>query len=211
MAWKFYNSNGEERISAATGIGTEAGQIPVWDGEAWTTDFPDTKLLYDVTLSSNVSSVDMQNIPQTFTHLRLFFHGSMTAAGPQWLSFRLNNNSSTVYDYIFHIRGSVEIEGEGNSSNRGLLAHAYGTANNANAVMACDVAILDYTTTAYYQETLTQYTSDWSGATNSADGRRVGSVGTLWRQKAAVNQVTVVPDTGLLNTGTRISLYGLKT
>ena len=154
------------------------------------------------TLGSAASSITFSSIPATYTDLRLVLVGSRETAGSSDVLLRFNGTGGTAYSQTI-------LYGDGSSA-----ASARDTSTSSINMTYFGVGL----TTG-----LRMYTADifsYAGSTNKTAlvesnedangsgrvGRRVG----LWRNTAAITQVSVTVSSDNFAIGTVATLYGIK-
>ena len=193
MPWKSFTNTGQQKtFDGGTALAALGAMVPI----------------YDVTLSATAASIDIQNIPQTYAHLRLVVHGrGDTASTETGTTIRFNNDSSSNYDWQ---RGNWQsTTGTGTetkattSGNIGRIAAANSTAAYSGGAV-CDIP--SYTGTTF-NKTYTSLSSSWQSSSTAS--QQQDSLAGQWRSTAAINRITVLPAAGNFITGTRVTLYGM--
>jgi hypothetical protein len=161
-------------------------------------------------LASNTATVTFSSIPSTYKHLQLRYRGRSTTTGTAvGDDLYIRFNSDTGSNYAFH-----QLLGEGSSPSAGGSAtQTYIQAANAlprNGVTAnvFGVGIFDlhdYASTTKNKTSRMFYGTD----VNGTEGKVYLSSG-LWMNTAAVNTITLSPQSNLFLSGSTFSLYGIK-
>lgn len=149
------------------------------------------------TLGTAASSVTFSSIPGTYTDLRLVAVGTTSLTGRNVL-IEVNGDTGTNYS-------NTQLAGWGSSTGSNRMSNdtkilAYwqvGTDSNPSTYLA------DFMS---YANTNVNKTVLFSGGAGGEIFRLVG----LWRSTAAITSVTIRPNTGNWNSGTQVSLYGIK-
>ena len=143
------------------------------------------------TLGSAQGTVTFSSIPGTYTDLILMIGGAASSAQGLWLYF--NNDTGANYSRTF-------VYGDGSSaiSNRATDHRILEIGTSISTVYA---HIMNYSNTTTNKTTLSRG--------GSAANLTIAEVG-LWRSTAAITRIDVVTGTGTINTGTVLTLYGIK-
>ena len=153
----------------------------------------------DQTLNSTAASIDFQNIPQTYNHLKLlcFLKGSAN----DWHGIRFNNDTAANY-------GSVWMSGVNSSAGAGTTpgaAYGYvGLHGSAGTIAAStEIMIPNYKDGATLRRSWLAYNVDLA---------YVGAIiaGGSWNSTAAINRITLIPIAGgTFSAGSRVTLHGI--
>jgi hypothetical protein len=178
----------------------------IWDG---TTAVGSMEAISGIVLPSGVSGmyrIDFNNIPQTYSSLKLVLFGQTkyATAGFSGLNTYLNYDTTETNYWRHYLigNGSTVAGGSGNNS-------AFGYLNGGNSLSKaygiCIIDILDYTNTNKYK-TLRAI----SGSDNNdiSSGYAIKN-SMLWKNTAATNSITLVSyyEYGQYSS---FSLYGIK-
>ena len=147
------------------------------------------------TLGSAQSSVTFSTISGSYTDLVVIFGGSVSSFG----NLRLQFNSDTATNY-----SNTRVGGYGSSA----------FSDQSSNIAFINIAILDtdiignaiahiqnYSNTTTYKTVISR---------GNSSAQYVISTAGLWRNTAAINSVTVRSQNGNINTGSVITLYGIK-
>lgn len=147
------------------------------------------------TLGSAAASVTFSSISGAYTDLVLIFGGSVSAFGN--LRIQVNSDTGSNYSWTRLLGdGSTAVSDRG--SNQTFINIAIlDTDTIGNSI----VHLQNYSNTTTYKTVLTR-----GNSTGTYLGANVG----LWRSTSAINSVTVLAGTGNINSGTVVSLYGIK-
>jgi hypothetical protein len=147
------------------------------------------------TLGTAASSVTFSSISGSYTDLVLIFGGSVSAFGN--LRIRVNGDTASNYSWT-RLLG----DGSSASSDRGSNSTFINIAILDTDVIGNSLVHLqNYSNTTTYKTVLTRG--------NSRAGYVGANVG-LWRSTSAIDSITVLTQNGNINTGTVVSLYGVK-
>lgn len=142
------------------------------------------------TLGSAQASVTFSSISGSYTDLVLVWRGTGTLAG---LNIEFNSDS-TASNYSF-----TRIYGDGSSatSDRATSAQNWNGINTAQSMGIYHIQ--NYSNTTTYKTTLTK---------NQYQSVVLAIVG-LWRSTNAINQVKLTIGSGLIDSGSTFTLYGI--
>lgn len=178
----------------------------IWDG---TTAVGSMEAISGTVLPSGVSGmyeVNFNNIPQTYSSLKLVVFGQAQVAGAGFsgLNTYLNADKTETNYYRHYLIGNSSTVGSGGSNNS-----AFGYVNGGNSLSKaygiCMIDILDYTNTNKYK-TLRAI----SGTDNNdiATGYVIKN-SMLWKNTAAINSITLYSPYPYAQYSS-FSLYGIK-
>jgi hypothetical protein len=162
------------------------------------------------TLGSAAATISFTSIPSTYTDLVIVVYANATAS-----------------NHLYARWGNGSYDSGTNYSNTGMFARSttndYGSANNTNTVWArlspytysvpnatstfgtTLVSLQNYSNTTTYKTALSRIAgigaNDYAGTEAAIN---------LWRNTAAINQIQFLLPTGSFNTGTTITIYGVK-
>jgi hypothetical protein len=143
------------------------------------------------TLGSASATVSFTSIPATYTDLVLVIGGAASSAQGMFLYF--NNDTAANYSRTL-VYGDGTSALSSRSSDHKVLE--IGT-----AISTLTASVMNYSNTTTFKTTLTRG--------GSAANLTIAEVGT-WRNTAAINRIDVTTGTGTMNTGTVLTLYGIK-
>jgi hypothetical protein len=154
------------------------------------------------TLGSAASTITLSSIPSTFKHLQLRFSLDVVTTNSE-IRLRINGDTST--NYARH-----NLWGNGTSANASGIAT--GTSNFISLISASDstyptvgiIDILDYTST-----TRNKTVRALSGVDRNGSGEIWLTSGFLL-STAAIASLAFSLDSGNLDTGSTVALYGIK-
>jgi hypothetical protein len=143
---------------------------------------------------SGTSTVTFSSVPNTYTDLVIVISGS--TGGNDTIGLRFNSDSGTNYSY-------TQIYGDGTSAGStkasGETFARIGPFYNSQSITIANV--MNYANASIYKTILTR--------ANNA-GNQLNELVSLWRNTAAITDVTVNAIFGQFNSGTIVSLYGIK-
>ena len=148
-------------------------------------------------------SVSFSSIPTTYQHLQIrWFARGSALAGLYWTF-----NSDTGANYARHrlsADGSTVSASGLASQNNIYTVASWGIPNTASTFAGGVYDLLDYDDTNKYKTLrgLAGQDSNGSGGVELVSG--------LWMNTAAVNAITVTPNTGTFQQYTQFALYGIK-
>ena len=171
----------------------------IWDGKSAVGSM---EAISAVTLSATQSTVEFNNIPQTYTHLHLRIFGAGLSAGNIHLNF---NGDSTAANYYSHY-----LEGNGVAAAAGSLAgssypwaHCVSSASSSYPTVAI-VDITDYTNTNKNKIARSIGGSDINGSAGYSDIMSGG-----WFSTNAITSI-LISHTSSYGAYSTFSLYGVK-
>lgn len=142
------------------------------------------------TASGSQSSISFTSIPSTYTDLVLIINGG---AGVGY-AVRLNGDNGANYSYQRMYGSGTSAVADRASNTTDLTSNWGGNTNNVIAVN-----IMNYSNTTTYKTALTRI----------GDNAFVVAIAGVWRNTAAVNQVSIVASANWAS-GTTFTLYGIK-
>jgi len=160
------------------------------------------KLIETKTLGTAAASIEFTSIPQTFTDLVLVVSGRSTgslASGGSLLAFRPNGSSS-------------------NLSRRSLTGDGSAASSASDTTIYGRIVPSDHTASTFGNSSF--YIPNYTGSTNksvsvdavsenNATAARIELTAGLWSQTTAITSITILSESGNLDTGTTASLYGI--
>lgn len=157
------------------------------------------------TLNNSAASIIFDNIPSTYTDLRIVLYRPTGANTNLYLQFNADSLSTSNTNY-----NSQELLGYSATLVANAQANAYGCyVTNAQATgtspYACYFDVFNYANSSNYKTVLHLF----SGETGSAGWTGIG--GTVWKNTAAITKVTVFsPNAGAFDNNTIATIYGIK-
>lgn len=154
---------------------------------------------------SGTATVSFTSIPSTFKHLQIRVSLITNTGGG---SLRGNfNNDSTSANYIGHY-----LTGDGTSvlagTNSGVGWMAMGFVYTGMITTYPNVTVIDihdYASTTKYK-TMRAF----SGQNQNSSGSALDLISGLWMSTSAINRIDLVTGSGQYQTGSTVSLYGIK-
>ena len=143
------------------------------------------------TLGSGTASVSFTSIPSTYTDLFLTIGGAASSAQGMFLYF--NNDTAANYSRTL-------VYGDG-SSALSSRSSDHKVLEIGTAISTITANVMNYSNATTYKTTLTRG--------GSAANLTIAQVG-LWRNTTAINRIDVTTGTGTMNTGTVLTIYGIK-
>ena len=146
--------------------------------------------------AATAASVNFSSIASTFTDLILVIQADENVASAHSVYLRFNGDSGNNYSRTL-------VFGDGSSAGSARSSNASGIAVNIGSEIDNNINIhhiMNYSNATTNKTVLSR--------TNNNNGT-VGVVG-LWRNTAAINQITIVPITGSLVQNSTFTLYGIK-
>lgn len=202
--------------SPSTGqIYTANGISFIWNGTSWNAFsglFNNLALIEAGTVTVAAASIDIQNIPAVYKHLKLVVSLRTTESAIYSLILLRCNNDSTAGNYIGqkHLtQKAANVSQENNGATATIVPDMYTSGGTASASLfgLYEVMLVDYVSTLKYKTAKSQ--GGWFQAAATTDNYLTQmSVGT-WKNTAALNRITLVSTSGNLEVGSSWSLYGL--
>lgn len=162
------------------------------------------------TYSAGASSIVLNSIPQTYTHLIMKVSVRRTDAGTfgdDW--FQFNADGGTNYNWRRNYATGTSVSSQsGQSVGGGYLAFIYlggapAAGSTVNSYSNYEIYIPNYASSTARKATFNYVASENSGT----PGANNFSAGT-WNSTAAITSITYT--TGTLNNQSTITLYGIK-
>lgn len=205
-----------------SGIDFDADELALWDADAAVTkrilakllmaEYGTQAIIYDETLMI-AGSFDIQNIPATFAHLKLFSYlRTDNATTYDGGIIQFNNDSGNNYDATwFSVNANGNLLGTGgdgagidhirylDASGAGAPANYYGSAN---------LQIPNYANASNYK---TCHGDSFRVRAFDGGSLNRSIFGGVWRNIAPINRIQIHPDVGTeFVVGSRVVLYGLN-
>ena len=160
-------------------------------------------LIASTTLASPAANIDFTSIPSTYTDLILKTSARGTNSAVQNYVIKLNGSTTGFTLRYLEGNGATAASGTspGTPSFIGALA---GTAVTASTFNNIEVYFPNYAS-SNYKSMSSDYVEENNGTTAYA-----GFVAQLWSNTAAINQITIYPGTGNLDTYSTAYLYGVN-
>ena len=161
------------------------------------------KLIGSYTATGTVSTIDFSSIPASYTDLVLKFSTRVSVAGALDLTrIKFNGSATSLSNRNLYANGSGTYSSTATTGESGLSP---ATSATANTFSNCEIYIPNYAGSTYKS-----YSADAVSENNATAGYTFMFAG-LWSNTAAINQITIVPDTasGFLQYSSAY-LYGVK-
>lgn len=153
------------------------------------------------TLGSAAASISLTSIPSTYTDLVLIMTPVVTTATT--FALRYNGVSTGTPYSVTVLYGDGSAAASTRLSSQNEIRISYGATSRSTNTGNIIVSIFNYSNSTTYKTNLSRdnYASEGTGA----------NVG-LWRSTAAITQIDLIPVSGgtIINTGTVVTLYGIK-
>ena len=165
--------------------------------------------LSQVTTSGSQSTVDFQNIPQTYNALKLIYSARDTASGTGRSAIRIRlNNDSTSANYTAAARvgaynAASVVSSIAGASGGGSIGAQPNDGNTIGIVSTGEVLIVGYAATTFHKRILASV-----GYEDTQSGVELEQF--RWTSFAAINRVTVTTDGTAFKDGLVWTLYGMN-
>ena len=155
------------------------------------------------------SSISFSSIPSTYKHLQVRLIGKVTTSGTSDTYAKLSFNSDTTYtNYnghdLYGDGASVASGYDYSAAYTGLVLQRFPNAGVTSTFGTAVIDILDYTNTNKYKVTRGLGGYDKNGA------GFLGFYSGLWRNTAAVTDITITPGQDNWAQYSSFALYGVK-
>jgi hypothetical protein len=152
------------------------------------------------TLGSAVASVTFSSIPATYTDLVVVVANLTTASAGGTVFMEFNTDASAVYSNTWlNGNGSAASSARRTADVKNYIG-GYITGTSTTEPCTTIAHVMNYANTTTYKTTLSRY---------SLAGAETNTVVNLWRSTAAINAIRIFSGSNL-NTGTIVTLYGVK-
>ncbi len=162
--------------------------------------------IYTRVISSPISSITFNNIPQTNTDLMVYASVRCDFAAVRLTgAIRFNNDTGSIYsDTLFAGDGSGASSGR-SQTNFSYLLEVTGTSATSNTFGTNHIYIPNYSTTAYKQ-----YISD-NASEHNGTNNAMQLISGLYRGNAPITSLTLFPGGGAnFVAGSTFTLYGIS-
>lgn len=166
---------------------------------------PSSGLIVSTILAASAASFDFTAIPSSYTNLRLLLRLRTDASSTfDRSNVRLNNDSGTNYGSAFVEGGTSGANNVSTSGNAMQLADGSGNTAEAGAFASYELLFPLYANTSFWKFMHGTFVSD-----RITGGIWTGTNGGFWRSTAAINRITITPNTGSnYLAGSAAYLYG---
>lgn len=149
------------------------------------------------TVGSAVATVTFSSIPSTYTDLILIVCGTASSTSNNTMQF----NGDTGANYS---NTAIYADGTSAASTRNTSVNQMRFGGFESSVPGTNIIqIMNYANTTTYKTAIIRGNSTGANTFVRADVE-------LWRSTAAINSIVYGPFSGNLNTGTTLTLYGIK-
>jgi hypothetical protein len=163
---------------------------------------PAGTVIADQLVTSAVSSIVFDTIPQSFKHLQLEATWMQSATTQGNVVARVNNLATAIYDNQYsYATGAAFTAAEAAAQTSALLQFGY----QQNG--GCDVKFPNYTN-AFLKWLRSSFFADWGGHTNGAGGRNIGEAQSLINLLTAITRIDIISPSTFV-AGSRFTLYGI--
>lgn len=192
---------------------TDTALLYVWSGIGWVpasgggSTAALTKISETV-LASTAATINFSNIPATYRHLQIVFMGrAADVVTDRYLYIRFNNDTGAhYYDQRLYANGTTVAAGQTEAQTNAAVADLTAASDANSLASGAVIDIPDYATTTWEKVALGRSTLVMSTAAAGMENRISG---VHWANTAAINQITLYPQTGNFVAGTIASLYAL--
>lgn len=164
-------------------------------------------LITDTTLGSPAADITFSSIPGTYKHLLILAQARSSNAAATVLSCQLNADTGSNYDFQILQADSTSLSGSRTLATTSIRAGVMAGTNNTAAAGASAIHIPNYAGTTFHKSLLSQ--THYRNAASFADLQLENEVG-VWRSTSAITSVKLFGSSGNLDTGTRMTLYGIS-
>jgi hypothetical protein len=172
----------------------------IWDGFTATSAFDS---LGSVLLTGTASSVTFSSIPATYTHLQLrSFVLSPNANSDIQVTF--NGDGSNYSQHYFYGAGGGGATSSSGGANQPFFYLGFNAGDSTYPAMSV-TDILDYANTTKYKAA-----RSIGGFDRNGTGGALQITSGNWRMLAAINTITIFPNTGNFAANSLFSLFGVK-
>lgn len=165
----------------------------------------------DTLLGSDAASITLSSISATdFDNLIVIVYCRCTGAAAGFgLGMRFNGDTGNNYDWQdIMTEGAVSTSSVTRATSSMQIGRIPGNTAPSGAFGLVVASIPDYAGTTFHKAAR----SHWSRKkANSANNLSVGVTSGFWRSASAINSITVIPASGDLVTGSRVTLIGANT
>jgi len=152
--------------------------------------------------TGSVASIDFTSIPSTYTDLVLKISGRISIA-QIYGAFLLNINGLTTNRTYRYVEGNGAAASSGSGTNTNV------STGQGNSTTASTYSNVELYFPNYAGSTNKSFSVDSVGE-NNATTAYMDLYAALWSQTAAINQLTLLPESGNFLIYTTATLYGIK-
>lgn len=154
------------------------------------------------TLGTAATSITFSSISSAYTDLKLIINWQSTSTAETNLFMTFNSDTGANYSHT-RLVGSGESATSGRSSSQTSLFIGKQNASTTSVFRMNEIDIFSYAGS-------TNKTFLNAHATDNNDGGFVYRFVNLWRNTAAINNISIFQSGSNLNVGTTVTLYGIK-
>jgi hypothetical protein len=154
-----------------------------------------------------VSGFDFTSIPQTYTDLVILMCGRASADNVN-IKITFNGSATAVY-YVTYLQNGSQSVGSGDQNAQANILFAgvnAGFTPTASTFGNTRIYIPQYANTSFNKQLTMDSTNPNNGGTYCASDLDSAS----WLNTSAINQITIIPNTGNFEQYSVASLYGIK-
>lgn len=154
------------------------------------------------TLGSAAASYTFSSISGSYTDLVLVIAGTVTSNGSGVVA-RFNSDTGSNYS-VTSLRGTGSAASSSRASNQTYAWLSYGDGFSSTEQCNLLAQIQNYSNSTTFKTVITRQNN-----ANGSSGAGVEATVNLWRSTSAITSVTLLCDSGNLNTGMTLTLYGI--
>ena len=157
--------------------------------------------------SGSVTGFDFTSIPQTYTDLVILMCSRAVNDNTN-IKVTFNASSTAVY-YVTYLQNSNGSVGSGDQNTQANILFSgtnAGTSATASTFSNCKIYIPQYANTSFNKQLTMDSTNPNNAGTFCASDLDSAS----WLDTSAINQITIIPNTGNFEQYSVASLYGIK-
>lgn len=163
--------------------------------------------LYDNTASGAIASWDVTGISGSYNALQMFVIARSDVAADSticWMRFN-NDSGANQYEYLYYANSNSVMSATGRTQNtQGYIGNTVAANRGANRFSSHTVDFPGYAATTAYKTALFK-----TYAPLDSTAMEVRSGGYVWLSTAAINRITIYPNSGNFVAGSRLTIYGL--
>jgi len=158
-------------------------------------------------LTSTAASVTFSSIPATYTDLVLKISGRMSDTGSSFPRIRFNADTATNYSATY-VRGDGASATSARDPNDTYVAYMIenNTSNTANTFSNQEIYIPSYAVSQNKPLSIA-YARESNAASTDVN---LGAVAGLWRNTAAITEISLIPISTTYAIGSSFYLYGIS-
>ena len=156
------------------------------------------------TLGSAAASYTFSSIPATYTDLFLVTNTIPTTSGGIDYYLTLNGDSTSGLYSKTHLAGFGTSAGSTRFTNQNRIATFWQVGPDNTQPFLVSYSLQNYSNSSIFKTVLAR------GGAFQPSASEVNAFAGLWRNTNAITSITLTPSSGNLNTGTCLTLYGIK-